>query len=124
MVFRQLHQLKNPEAFVGWLTRIVLHTSYRLKKKHPITEELPVQASVKGHAQQVSDSVTLKRALARLSRTDRDILLLFDLLRLNHQEVECASHTGGYGASQSAYSSKALDGTAKGSLAPVPLLIA
>lgn len=86
-VFLKLHQLKDEMAFLSWLSRIVLHSSYRLKKKHP--EKLEVHQSVQqaDRSQKVVDSLTLRQALSRLPRNDRDVLVLHELVGLTHAEV-------------------------------------
>lgn len=90
VVFRRLDQLHNKEAFLGWLSRIVLHVCYRLVKKNPSTAELPENIRQSDHAQKVADSVSLHRALQRLGKSDREILLLFELAELSHAEVSYA----------------------------------
>lgn len=90
IVFRRLGQLQNTEAFLGWLSRIVLHVCYRLGKKNPGSEELPEGLSQGDHAQKVANSVSLQQALRRLPKADREILLLFELAELRHAEVAYA----------------------------------
>lgn len=90
VVFRRLGQLQNTEAFLGWLSRIVLHVCYRLSKKHPVVEELPQGLAQRDHAQKVANTVSLHQALQRLPSGDREILLLFELAELSHAEVAYA----------------------------------
>jgi RNA polymerase sigma-70 factor, ECF subfamily len=86
-VYLRVDQLKDDMAFLSWLGRIVLHTSYRIKKKHPQATELPETANQPDRTQKVVDSLTLRTALSRLPRNDRDVLVLHELVGLSHAEV-------------------------------------
>ena len=91
LVYRKLKQLKEPEAFAGWLSRLVLHTSYRLASKNPKQDQMPSEISAKdSEKDQVLDSLVLRQALSRLPQKDRDILILRELLGLSYEEVAFA----------------------------------
>lgn len=90
MAFRRLNQLRNPAAFVPWLSRIVLHVSYRLKKKQTPTEEVPEMVAPGDHSQDVADSMVLRRALGKLHQRDRDILILHEMVGLSHPQIAYA----------------------------------
>lgn len=90
LVYRKLQQLKDPEAFLGWLCRLVLHVAYRFSKKHPQTKELPDHIVGEDRTDSVVDALVLKRALDGLHHKDRDVLVLRELLGLNYEEI---SHT-------------------------------
>lgn len=90
LVYRKLANLKSPEAFLGWFSRIVLRTCYdyldKSKKPNPEPEpKLPADLS-----ETVVNQVTLQTALSRLSKKDRDILILRELLELRYEEVAVA----------------------------------
>lgn len=90
LVFRRLGQLRNREAFIGWLSRIVLHVSYRMKKKNPEAAKFPEEISSGDHSQNVADSVTLRTALEQLNQNDREVLILHELVGLSHGEIAYA----------------------------------
>ncbi len=89
-VYRYLDRVRNPMAFLSWLSRLVLHTAYQIKKKHPAREELPLSLASADSSEQVAKSVTLRNALARLPRKHADVLILHELIGLNHSEVGLA----------------------------------
>ncbi len=91
LVFQKLRQLKDPAAFRGWLSRLVLHTCYRIAKKRPNELELPSEeVEAPDQSQSVIDSLFLKQGLSRLQPKDRDILILRELLGLSYEEVAFA----------------------------------
>lgn len=90
VVFRRLEQLHNVEAFLAWLSRIVLSVCQRLRKKNPKTFELKSSGQAEDHSQSVADSVTLRRALSQLPLNDRNVLILYELVGLSHAEVAFA----------------------------------
>lgn len=87
LVFRTIGQLKTPEAFLGWLSRLVMRVCYRMKKRNPAKTALPTDLISEDSSQQVIDSLTLRRALAELKLIDREVLVLYELLDLDHEEV-------------------------------------
>ena len=90
LVYRKLQQLKEPEAFLGWLCRLILHVAYRFSKKHPHTKQLPEHIGGDDRTDSVVDTLVLKRALDGLHHKDRDVLVLRELLGLNYEDI---SHT-------------------------------
>lgn len=87
IAFKKLRQLKSPEAFPSWISRIALHVCYDLKKKEKSEEELPDKEASPDHAQTVADSVTIQKALSQLHRKDRDVILLREFLQLSYDQV-------------------------------------
>lgn len=91
LVYRKLPQLADPEAFRGWLSRLVLHTAYRLastrREQVPLLAEDLIQQD-ESHA--LVDTLHLRQGLARLKRADREILVLRELLGLSYGEVAYA----------------------------------
>jgi RNA polymerase sigma-70 factor (ECF subfamily) len=90
LVFRKLPQLKAPEAFTGWLSRLVLHVCYRIRSKHPREDELTEQASVSEPTASLVDGLALRQALRRLHQRDRDVLILREMLALSYEEIAYA----------------------------------
>lgn len=91
LAFRKLKQLREPEAFIGWLSRLVLHTSQRMAQKTKPNLELDEErAKVESPTERVVDSVALRQALARLPQKDRDVLILREFLQLSYDEVAYA----------------------------------
>lgn len=91
LVFRKLPQLRDPGAFRGWLSRLVLHTCYRMKERLPDTAPMEeLEATSKESTDQIVDTLTLRQGLMRLKKKDRDILVLRELLGLSYEEVSVA----------------------------------
>ncbi len=87
LVYRKLHQLKDPRAFIGWLCRLVLHVAYRQQKSLPDHQELPEALSSEGDSNSLVDSIVLRRALSGLHQKDRDVLALRELLGLSYEDI-------------------------------------
>ena len=87
LVFRNLHQLREPGAFVPWLSRMCLHVCYKLRPETPHQELKDVAVTVSDESDQVAARVTLNRALNRLERADRDLLILRELLDFSYQDL-------------------------------------
>lgn len=90
LVFRKIQQVHKPEAFMGWLCRLVLHICYRHKKKNPIEGEVPEQVSQTARPEAVLDSIVLSRALDKLRAKDRNLLILRELVGLSYEELSGA----------------------------------
>lgn len=90
LVFRKLPQLKNPEAFTGWLSRLVLHVCYRMKDRQKEEAELPENVPEPRSPDRVVDNLALRQALNRLQPRDRDVLILRELLGLPYEEISFA----------------------------------
>lgn len=91
LVFRKLKQLREPEAFIGWLSRLVLHVCYKLLKKNPHSKEL--NQTLEPQHDQTEDalnSLALRQALERLQRKDREVLILREFLELSYEETAYA----------------------------------
>lgn len=89
-VFRYLDQVRDRMAFLSWLSRIVLHTAYKIKKKQPQKFELPESLSTPDCSEETTRSVALRQALGKLPRSHRDVLVLHELVGLNHAEIGLA----------------------------------
>lgn len=91
VVYQKIRQLKEPEAFCAWLSRLVLHTCYRLNRKQRDEVALPEEgletADPTGKA---LAALQLRQALDRLPRDDREILVLRELLAFSYEEVAYA----------------------------------
>ena len=90
LVYRKLRQLQKPEAFVGWLCRLVLHVAYRHKKKFPPNDELSDHLGDDDKTDSLVDALVLRRVLAGMHPRDRDVLVLRELLGLSYEDL---SHT-------------------------------
>jgi RNA polymerase sigma-70 factor, ECF subfamily len=91
LVFRKLPQLRDTGAFRGWLCRLVLHTCYRMQSKQKDTAELKdSQAQVTDESDTLVDSIYLRQGLMRLKKSDREILVLRELLGLSYEETAFA----------------------------------
>lgn len=86
-VFRHRDQLKNPRAFLGWLSRMALHACYDLRKRTQPTESLPATISGPDTTTSVAAHVTLVKALNQLTRADRDLLILRELIGMDYEEL-------------------------------------
>ena len=90
LAYRKLSQLKDPDALIGWLCRLVLHVSYRYKKRHPLLEELPEQLQVQEKTDDVLQAIVLRKALNGMHTKDRDVLVLRELLGLSYEDISHA----------------------------------
>ncbi len=87
LVCRKLKQLKKPEAFKAWFSRILLHLCYEAQRKARPTEELAENLTQESQAEHVLNALTLREALGRLSKTDRDVLILREMMGLSYEEL-------------------------------------
>ena len=87
LVFRNLHQLREPGAFIPWLSRMCLHVCYKLRPEAPHQELKEVSATVGDKSEQIAARVTLSQALNRLERGDRDLLILREMLGFSYDEL-------------------------------------
>lgn len=94
-VFTHLQNLKNDEAFVGWLYRIAINTclSYVRSKKGILQKEIPLN-EVEGrlhegrnHIQDKMMNKPLESAIQDLSSKLRSVFLLHDVQGFKHKEV-------------------------------------
>lgn len=89
-VFKYIGKLSEPKAFIGWLSRIALHSSYQYQNKNRAETELPESASVADNSEAVVNSLALRRALARLPKHHRNILILREMLELSYDDISVA----------------------------------
>ena len=91
-VFRYRDQLKKPRAFVGWLSRMALHVCYDMKKRSVPTESLSPTMSKPDPTESVAGYVSLVKALNQLTRAERDLLILRELIGLDYDELGYTLH--------------------------------
>ncbi len=87
LVLRKIGQLKTPEAFISWFSRIVLHVCFDLRKTKHQEVDWSEHRSSPDHANRVSDNVSVHRALGQPQRQDRELLVLRELLELSYEEI-------------------------------------
>ena len=87
LAYRKLGQLKDPTAFISWLCRLVLHVSYRMKKKNPVWEALPEDEKSGEGLEPLLDSMVLCQALDEMREKDKKLLVLRELLQLSYDEI-------------------------------------
>lgn len=87
VVYRKLHYLQKPEAFQAWLSRIVIHTCYAMKKKFPPTAEPTGERTEEDPTDEVATKLDLRKALTLLSEDDRNVLILREFLKFSYEEV-------------------------------------
>jgi RNA polymerase sigma-70 factor (ECF subfamily) len=90
LAFRKLPQLREPEAFRGWFSRLVLHVCYLQQRRVKVEAELPDSLASPDRSEAVVAALALRQAMARLSRKDRDVLILREVLQLSYDEVAAA----------------------------------
>lgn len=91
LVFQKIRQLDQPAAFLGWLSRLVMHVCYKLRRRHPLETSLPEQdLQAPDPTKKALTSLHLRQALDRLHKDDREILVLRELLALSYEEVAYA----------------------------------
>ena len=91
LVYQKLPQLREPEAFLGWLSRLVLHTCYRFQRKEREEVPLPEQElPAPDTTERALTTLHLRQALSRLKQDDRNLLMLRELLSLSYEEVAYA----------------------------------
>ncbi|MGE0492420.1 MAG: RNA polymerase sigma factor [Vulcanimicrobiota bacterium] len=88
IVYRQLGQLRDRQAFRTWFGRIIANRCRRLLREQPAQplEEAP-EPSSEGPARQVEDRLTVRQALAELGEQDRTVLSLREMLALTYEEI-------------------------------------
>ena len=87
VVFQKLHHLRKPEAFQGWLCRIVINVCHAMRKKHPPTTELDDQAQTADPTKQVDNHLALREALSQLPEDSRNALIMREFLKLDYEEI-------------------------------------
>lgn len=87
VAFRNLSQLREPGAIIPWLSRIVLHASYRISKKKQTPIPLVKDESSPDQADAVVAKLSLHEALKSLRQDDSEVLLLREMAGLSYQEL-------------------------------------
>jgi RNA polymerase sigma-70 factor (ECF subfamily) len=91
-VLQNIRQLRDPSAFTTWFTRIVINRCKKLlKQKRPqsLTEvvEQGKGPSTDGLEEKAGRRILLKKALLRLTDTDRTILGLREVQGYTYEEI-------------------------------------
>jgi RNA polymerase sigma-70 factor (ECF subfamily) len=88
--WRNLPTLRDPDAFEGWLQRILVRACYRaVNARRRRTVEVPgleIDAPVASDERAVDDRDQLERAFRRLTLEQRTVLVLHHHLGLSHAE--------------------------------------
>jgi RNA polymerase sigma-70 factor, ECF subfamily len=87
LVFKKLHYLKNPKAFKTWLSRIAIHVCYDLRRKHKPAEPLSACPDQVVESEELLDVASVRKALGKLKRKDRNILILREYLEASYEEI-------------------------------------
>lgn len=90
----RLEELRHPERFAAWLVRIARNRAHNLRSYRQVRAAQPLEtAVVPGLANPHGDTARaelrdrLEKALAGLSETQREVVLLHDLYGLKHSEI-------------------------------------
>ena len=86
-MYKKIHYLKEPKAFRSWLSRIALNVCYDLLRKTPPSEPLSERPEQAGEFQEPVDVLSLRKALSKLKRKDRNILILREYLGASYEEI-------------------------------------
>ena len=86
-MFQKLHYLREPRAFRSWLSRIALNVCYELLRKPPPSEPLSEQPEQAGYFEEPVDVLVLRKALSKLKKKDRNILILREYLDASYDEI-------------------------------------
>jgi RNA polymerase sigma-70 factor (ECF subfamily) len=93
---QRLDEVRRPEAFVGWLLQIVRNRAHNLRRHQKVRQAIPLDLAeeapsrARGPALAAQDAElreNLSRALQRLSPTQREVVLLYDLEGWSHREI-------------------------------------
>ncbi len=87
---RSLPTLKNPEAFRGWFSQIVVNRAISVARKRPQTQALDTITDHAVHADACA-SLDLHNALAGLSVMQRSVVILTYYTGLNSAEIATAA---------------------------------
>jgi RNA polymerase sigma-70 factor, ECF subfamily len=84
LVFKKLHQLRDPTAFKAWFCRIVIHCCHKhfdtpTEFREPADESRPHEATV--------ERATLAQMFRWLPTNDRNVLLLREVMSFSYEEV-------------------------------------
>lgn len=89
MVYRKIHLLQNPQAFLGWLSRIALNVCYQWRRKQRDSVPLKPEHSVTTPS---SLKVDMRTALEALGQSHRDVIILREYLGLSYEEIAEATN--------------------------------
>lgn len=90
VAYQKLHHLRDPDAFQAWLVRIALHVAYALRRKTPLLAEPDRALPSADSTVAASQRLDLKAALGQLKESDRNILILREMLQLSYEEISLA----------------------------------
>ena len=79
--------LKNPESFINWFARLVLHTSYNLARREKKTDVLDPEQPSPDQTETVVDQMTMRNALSQLNKKDRNIIILREMMELSYEDI-------------------------------------
>lgn len=87
LMYQKIHYLKEPSAFISWLSRIALRVCYDLRRKARPTESLSNQHDSAIEPEEPVDVTELRQALSQLKKNDRNILILREYLEMSYDEI-------------------------------------
>lgn len=87
-VYQKLHHLRDPGAFLGWLSRIALNVCYKLRKRQLPKAELSEQSQAAGP--NVDVMMEIREALSELSSKERNAVILREFIGLSYEEISLA----------------------------------
>jgi RNA polymerase sigma-70 factor (ECF subfamily) len=99
---QRLDEVRRPEAFVGWLLQIVRNRAHNLRRHQRVRIAMPLDAAeeapsrARGPALETEDEElgrNLSQALEKLTPTQREVVLLYDLEGWSHREIAAAVGT-------------------------------
>lgn len=90
-VFQKIDQLREPAAFKGWFSRILVNRCRQelRGRRFESLDELPsaLTPSQDGMAERVHDRLEVQAALEQLAPHDRAVLTMREVLELSYQEI-------------------------------------
>ena len=89
MVYRKIHLLQQPQAFIGWISRIALNVCYQWRRKQKDLVPLKPEHSVTTPS---SLKVDMRKALEALGKSHRDVLILREYIGLSYEEIAEATN--------------------------------
>jgi RNA polymerase sigma-70 factor (ECF subfamily) len=92
---RSIASYRGQSSFATWSFRILINTCYdalrsRLRKKevaHEESDEIPTRLETRAATAHPSLRIALERALAQLTRHQRDVFLLYEVEGFRHSEI-------------------------------------
>jgi RNA polymerase sigma-70 factor (ECF subfamily) len=86
-VYRKLHHLREPQAFLGWLSRITINMCSQWRRKARPTNELKPEHAV---SEPESTRVDFRAALRQLTSKERNTVILREHIGLSYEEISRA----------------------------------